>query len=633
MGQFAADSGCRPLQAWDREFQWRQGLALRVLHDTELDALELTIRASSLPGGSSLRLQILITPPDSPELVDTTPAFNAYGAPPPAARVLLAFWNVFPAYTPAQALRRWDGAHTGPYGGRHGLYNLLRTARNHHIPLALLDLKNPASLSALDATGGLELVQQMVAQDLLLLPDVHSLPDGATYSSQFAAALSRQTASNFGLPASPWVYLPSGGNLPPGYLDAILPRMDPPSNQADLVRQAGVRWLVFSTMLPGDQAGVQAPSLEVRRALVQSALLAAQQDTIYPSTITILGGSLPESAWGDPSRARQSFRYLASRPWVHILSPHDLLALPASSASDFVDSALPPYSPSFPSQDSPALISPGLYEISTLYAPLWPAAAQLPDLRSLYSSQLNIVQIAERWASAPGSDVLLSGCDQDLDGDQVAECLLVSPQVLAIFDQRSGALTYLFVHHAGQFHQVIAPTSQLALGLSDPAGWDLSAGLSADPAVIPGAFAATGSFPKISLNAPRLVFQRPGLEQAYQLLPVGLRAEFTSDIPVTLQLPIILDPWIRFNPGWSDRFSANLSPKGWIWRLKDGPQVTIRTDSLQSSAAFTDGLPYLSGIENPNVDYPPGHFLPFPSARLEVGGKSTFSVEIELYGD
>jgi hypothetical protein len=85
--------------------------------------------------------------------------------------VLLAFWNTVPAYTPAQALRRWDGAHTGPYGERHGLHLLLQAVRRSKVPVVLLDLKTPAALSALDFLGKLPQIQNLSTQGLLILPE------------------------------------------------------------------------------------------------------------------------------------------------------------------------------------------------------------------------------------------------------------------------------------------------------------------------------------------------------------------------------------------------------------------------------------------------------------------------------
>ena len=47
----------------------------------------------------------------------------------------MVFWNTLPSATPAQTLRRWDGAHTGPMGGKHGLSVLLQAAASQGVPL------------------------------------------------------------------------------------------------------------------------------------------------------------------------------------------------------------------------------------------------------------------------------------------------------------------------------------------------------------------------------------------------------------------------------------------------------------------------------------------------------------------
>jgi hypothetical protein len=84
----------------------------------------------------------------------------------------MAFWNVFPATTPTQALRDWDGAHTGPLGSRHGLKYVLSAARQFGFPMALLDLKSPASLGALGFMGEIPEIQALYAGGRLILPDV-----------------------------------------------------------------------------------------------------------------------------------------------------------------------------------------------------------------------------------------------------------------------------------------------------------------------------------------------------------------------------------------------------------------------------------------------------------------------------
>ncbi len=197
----------------------RNDMAARIVRDPQLDILTISLNHAALgvtPAGYSL--QVFITPAGSIDLMDSLGPVRSDGLPPPPARVLFAFWNSLPAYSPAQALRRWDGAHTGPLGDRHGLSNLLRAARNNGTPIVLLDLKLPTSLSALDYVGGVNLVKDMSASGLLSLPEtlprpteLLPLPDWAV---QRLIADSRQVGLDFGLPASPFLYATAEQAIP-----------------------------------------------------------------------------------------------------------------------------------------------------------------------------------------------------------------------------------------------------------------------------------------------------------------------------------------------------------------------------------------------------------------------------------
>ena len=108
---------------------------------------------------------------------------NSEAPVPQPAPILLAFWNTFPATSPAQALRSWNGAHTGPFGGRHGLVNLLNAALKAKVPLTLVDIKTPSSLSALDTLGGgTNLLHTLIRESLLSLPDVLPVESAAAGS-------------------------------------------------------------------------------------------------------------------------------------------------------------------------------------------------------------------------------------------------------------------------------------------------------------------------------------------------------------------------------------------------------------------------------------------------------------------
>lgn len=242
--------------------------ALKIRRDPALDTLEISLdraaldESGPLPGfPPDLRLEVYLTPAGALEPADRLPPIRLQASPPAPAQVVLAFWNVLPAKTPLQALRSWDGAHTGPLGGRHGLANLLRAARDAGAPLLLRELSQPAALSALDALGGLPLARAMAASGLLADP-----------------------GAQFRLPHAQF-------------------------------------------LTPADQASPNGPDLATRRALVQTALDSQGAAPLAVPTL-VIGGDLPESAWGIPQSAAATLAYLHSRPWIRLLAPGDLALAP-----------------------------------------------------------------------------------------------------------------------------------------------------------------------------------------------------------------------------------------------------------------------------------------------------------------
>jgi hypothetical protein len=252
---------------------------------------------------------------------------------------------------------------------------------------------------------------------------------------------------------------------------------------------------------------------------------------------------------------------------------------------------------------------------------------------------------AARWADQPASETI---CEVDLDQDGQPECILASENLFAVFEIDSGALTYLFALTENGPHQLIGPSSQFLTGASQPSEWDLSRGLAADPEVIPGAFAGPGGPYQVALDSDSLTFTSlDGFSKSYRLTPSGVRLEYHSSVPVQAQLPLALDPWVRFSPGWSDRYHGQAIPQGWSWELSPATPVSgiqaapplagtrtlhveIHSSAPLSTHSFLESQPYLSIPEDPNRDYPAGHFLPFPLALVDFSSPGDFSVEIEV---
>jgi hypothetical protein len=128
------------------------GVIKRVNRDALLDMVVVTLDSRVLPGNAmKFSMQAFTAAPGASRIASQIGPVPSDAPQPGRARLLLEFWNTLPADSPAQALRRWDGAHTGPLGQRHGLRPLLLAAEGSQIPLVLLDLTQPSALSALDA--------------------------------------------------------------------------------------------------------------------------------------------------------------------------------------------------------------------------------------------------------------------------------------------------------------------------------------------------------------------------------------------------------------------------------------------------------------------------------------------------
>ncbi|MBI4732836.1 MAG: hypothetical protein HY781_12070, partial [Chloroflexi bacterium] len=455
------------------------GLRLRLVRDPWLDTV--IVRLNRLYISQPFSLQAMAYLPGQITPADETALVRSDALPPTQrAPVALAFRDVFPAYTPAQALRRWDGAHTGPNGGRHGLKHILNAVEETRIPVVLLDLKTPASLAALDFVGALSQVRRLSADNLLILP-------AAAYSqpADMALAFSRDAAEGFGLPGSQFAYA-AGADLQPAYRYQFFPLPD-----ATHLTRSGATRLIPLPAADAIQATADGPSLDVRRLLVEAALSPDETDLVT------LGGSLPNSTWGVSDDAYPTFAWLAGHPWVWVLDGYDLMTFPVGV------NYVPPEQPV--SEADPwleALRQAPENEIThsawktylMLHSPTDDAA--LWSLRDAYAGQIGILLAAAGWAETPAS---LADCSRDLDQDGRAECILANPRYFAVIETNGARLTHLFFLGENGPHQLVAPTVQFVVGLSDPSQWHPERGDAADPNAVMGAFSDTiGTFDEYS---------------------------------------------------------------------------------------------------------------------------------------
>jgi hypothetical protein len=591
----------------------------RIVRDPALDTLTVVFNRFDLPENYSL--QVFVTPAAEHAPADRTSAASTDSNPNERANLLMAFSNVFDAATPAQTLRRWDGAHTGPYGERHGLHPLLDAAAAYRVPLVLLDLKTPASLSALDLTGGLDRIKRMVGNHLLILPDVvFSAPEEESLTRSILAA------ESFSLPAGKFIFSPI--SVGSGY--AMQFYDDPQaSSPLSILDWQGQKMLGLPSATE-EQTTPDGLTLEARRALVNA---------LFNSGIVVFGGSLPDSSWGDSDAGPAGFRYIAAHPWIQPLDADALLAMPAVSAASDPRPALDISIPIdiYNSQgqvtgyDSVTLRNEILSRLeSAPDNPLTDSAwemfflltapvddSKLAELNAQYLGDILTLLTAADWAKAPAAQ---STCTVDLNADRLPDCVLANEEFFAVFESDGGRLAYLFSHDGRTVRQLVGPGWQFTTGLSDRTEWQPEFGHAVDPSQIPGAFFDSESpwhnyTPTLNDDGSVTFSSAERQTKTYRLVEDGVQLE-VSGAPLALKSGLALDPWRRFEPGWGNEYHAQIASDSLAWRLDGGPSVSLQV-SGGSLFAFNDSLEYLGELEDPNQDFPPGHYLPLPMAVVE----------------
>jgi hypothetical protein len=584
----------------------------RVVQNYWLDTI--TVNLNRFLIGERYRLDVSTYTTDPLRSADEIQNVRSDAQPPvKRAPILVAFWDVFPAATPAQAMRRWNGAHTGPLGDRHGLWNILDGAGQSGVPVALLDIKNPSSLAALDFMGNIPELMDLYNRGLLILPDV-------AYGEPADVALdfSRRAAAGFGLPASQFAFTASSDpSTPPGYHARFLPLED----RTHLAKYGGTQ-LIPLPAADAVEATQDGPSLDVRRSLINAAI------SPDPADLVVLGGSLPNSTWGDSDMANPTFEWIAAHPWIQPLTGPDLLTFPAQTQQVLSMSAAskPSWLADLRSAPNNVITQSDWQMYLTLTA--FTADTRLQALQNAYLGQVGELLGAANWAKKPTPRV---DCTQDLNGDGHAECVLANQKYFAILEPAGARLTQFFCVDANGPHQLVGPSSQFIVGLSDPSEWHPDTGEAADPGVIPGAFTddiGTWTTYVPTIRADEITFTVPddSRVKTYRLTEKGIQVFYQLHGPVSTLIPLALDPQAFYSGPTT--YQAALAPHSWIWSLSGGGSVEVHTNATLSAEGFISAIPFLSLLEDPNLGYPKGNYLPFPLSVVTIQSIGSFSIDI-----
>lgn len=625
--------------------------------DNKNDSFSLNIKTKKETiTWDNARVEAFTIDPNNNELLDYigTPQSAMYR--PQQAPLLFAFWDTLPAQTPAQLLRRWNGAHTGPYGQRHGLKQLLLASTANRIPIFLLDLKFPQSLSGLNyieqfsQENDLPLLTTLQKKNLIILPETAINP----LSTDTELENNQKIARRFGFSDSQIVFAPLSlaGKQKQKIAFAFL------SDSSHLKTHQGILYIPLpesnTALINADEmfANRDGITLEAKRALLTAATSAD------PGDLVVAGGSLIQNPMADSMVAPALFRYISNHPWIHALNESDLLKLPPDDSSPFSAKCSnylcsPPKLPlvAYTSLKELTPANRDQIEITKIFldslnsiqpnnttAVAWQALTMLTSPTSdekLQQIQTNSLEIvghlieAARWENFPK---VQSRCDLDIDWDGIPECLLSSDNIFASFEQDGARMITTFYRDPTTgVKQWIGATNQLGVGLKDPMDWKPDNGPYADPDSIPGAFINSidpASYYTAGLQKNRILFTLGNIQKTFSVLPKGLSIAVSTDTPFSTHIPFIFSPQERFQTNWVTSYTSAI-PSNSNQKQDLKFFVAITGDCTSNYNRFLDSQQFFAYPEDPNQSYPPGHYLPFPITLLNLQVRSGCQVLIE----
>jgi len=641
----------------------------QVVSDHDLDAIFITFPKTLIDDKdlSSLRIQVLSegTSP-SDRVWDQTNSFEFLGEPPrQRAPLLLIFWNSFEAQTPAQALRLWNGAHTGIIGQRHGLFHLLTAVEAHRVPVIILDIKKPDPLAALSFMEQIDWIRTLEQEGLIALPT-------AAYGDPGANAISiGYSLKSTGLYNLKNTTLAFGPFRDLGFLDehnTIFAFLSEPnhiySNSRKRIIPLPMPYYLssdaFDSQLQYEILDENGLTNQAKTKLIQSAL------SNDPSQITVVGGNLKNGLWAAQYISDDVFKYIANHPWIMPLTEEDLLSwktqkignLFTGNCSDIL------CSPQFPdlnpvlNPENPGIVGYSYAELKEIVKesllslsnnPITDSAWEMYLMLTTPSTSIDRLTLQANYLGSTGhlieaskwyqntSGVNTTTHCKDIDWDGVDECMMYNQNIFTTFERDGGVLYSAFIKTAEGVSQIFGPSSQFSVGTGDQKDWVLNRGLGADPFHFPGAFFGE-SDKSISFNVANLpdslLYSTQSIQKTYQLQNQQLSIQLHSNSPQTSFLSIPNDPhWYEY-PVQSNLVIVDNGQQNFEFVVLDN-NLHIATGFVENcleltTTSYSNSYPYLSKPEDPNQIFSDGHYLPFPISILKIQGEHDLKIIINF---
>jgi hypothetical protein len=370
----------------------------------------------------------------------------------------------------------------------------------------------------------------------------------------------------------------------------------------------------------------------------------------------IWGSDFRNSLLGDPSFLNYLFSYINYHPWIQVLSVYDL----PTNILKPVTTHLPYFKDSSSEQNNfslnmifeadsiltqteqdvySALLDAPKNQISLLawrvYSSLhYPASSELVPLAANYFGQIGYILAAAQWVDQP---IPITTCEIDLDFDGDPECILANSNIFITIEPEGAYIPFIFTRDVDGAHQIVGPTWEFIIGLSDPSTWDLSLGIRSDSGQILGAFIDNFDYwekSKIYLSKNSIDFESTimSMRKSFNISNTDVVVEFLDPHSLTKssQIPLVLDPWIRFTSGWGDKYIISLTSNSTLWEITSGISVELLSNNQISVYPYNASHEKIAYPEDPNFDYGRGHYLPYPMALAEIQPIGGYLVDIVI---
>ena len=577
------------------------------------------------------------------------PFSTAERTSPNPSPLLISFWDVLKSDTPAQLLRTWNGAHSGPYGTRHGLFHLFTAVEKYSIPVVLLDLKEPGHFPAFEYLDTMDVLRKMESDGLLVLPE---LAYGQDKALDEVLETNSDNSKKYGFRNHSFLFGTFKLNdLPPRSM--AFSTTVSPYNILDIGN--GIKLIPlpysykdYSTPITNqmEASGNRFP-IELKQELINVALSPSNSDLVS------IGESFQQSALGDPFISADFFEYIQNHPWIKPLNQIDLLDFPAQYSSNPLkpvcrDILCNPDPPDivphtvFNDEIPAALTYPTLLERVTTEMLNLPnnelsenvllmyqqyfhprSNSEFQSLQANYVGQIGHLIQAANWLESPE---IVQKCF-DFDWDGLPECILANEKIFSSYEIEGGRLLYLFIKNECGLISVIAPFSHYSVGLSDATNWNSMSGYLSDPYEVSGFLAdqrdQIGNY-HVQIGDGSLILSDPvkDIEKSFLLSKNELSLKVSYPNPARLSIPVptglnvdrspdnesIIIQEIRGNKALNifDKLSTNRSC---VRIYIPGRDVQIISPK--------ESIGLLKFPENPDTSYEPGYYLPFPFQLLQ----------------